>query len=70
MAPIRPWILGPIPKGHHAPQRTLAPEGRLGPDEGFPWAPSPAPLRGQGPLGSMGPFGDRPMAEGSMAYLV
>ena len=50
IAPIRPWILGPWADPQRAPwaQRALAPDGRLGPGEKAPWAPGPAPLRGQG----------------------
>ena len=39
---------GPFPKESHGSHRPLAPVGRLGPDVGPPWAPGPAPLRGQG----------------------
>ena len=38
IAPIRHWILAPWAD----PQSVLAPEGRLGPDVGAPWAPGPA----------------------------
>ena len=63
IAPTRQWIFGPWAD----PQRALGSEGRLGPDVGAPWDPGPAPLRGQGPLWPMGPCGNRPMAQGSMA---
>ena len=49
---------GPIPKGPHGPQRALDPEGWHGSAKD----PARRPIRAQGPLGTMGPFGDRPMA--------
>ena len=48
------WACIQPPDGSHGPKKTLAPE-------------SQAPLGDQGPVGPMDPFGDRPMAQGSMA---